>query len=604
MATHVPVPMPNEAAIEYPIHESTSSSDIEIGQPYTPPSEETDSPPLGDTDSDEREINDMAFIRSKGHENGNFDAKARTSFGGVDVDELGICASPAYTAYTSSTRSKRKGNRNRNRTGSTTGSESLAGMIRKGVVEHQLGLSLNLILLVFMSWSLFPSLRERLDALFMLSYRTEQQAGMFGQGPRDLWLVAAFIVFFTGVRAFMLDYVLIPLAGRLGVMKSKARVRFAEQGYLLLYYLMFWNFGLYLFIRDTPGSLPSPNISNSTQTHSSLSNLLISMWTQFPRLYLDAGMKVYYLSQLAFWIQQIIVVHLEEKRKDHYQMLTHHLVTVALMSTSYGYRQWRVGNAVLVCMDIVEIIFPSAKILKYIGWQRACDAAFALFVVVWLLARHAAYLTICWSIYAHVNEVVMPYGTYSLTQTASSAHGPGQSLTGVRLSPSGDDKALQHIYQPFLNPAAETVSFNARIRWRFLGMLLGLQCITLLWFCMIVRVVLKVLRGEGADDTRSDDEDGCDGEPFEDDDEEEVGPAQPSAPSIAAAEEKPRFIEVESSSKSFISRSSSGSRGSRPKSKGGGTFSSGLNLGDRKDILNRIGCLSEEQLAREREKKR
>ena len=90
----------------------------------------------------------------------------------------------------------------------------------------------------------------------------------------------------------------------------------------------------------------------------SLSNLLISLWTNYPRLLLGASMKVYYLSQLAFWAQQIFVIHVEEKRKDHYQMLTHHFVTVALLSTSYGYRQWRVGNAVLVCMDIVDLIFP------------------------------------------------------------------------------------------------------------------------------------------------------------------------------------------------------------------------------------------------------
>ena len=82
------------------------------------------------------------------------------------------------------------------------------------------------------------------------------------------------------------------------------------------------------------------------------------MWTHFPRLLVDAQMKIYYLSQLAFWTQQILVIHLEERRKDHYQMLTHHFTTVALMSTSYGFRQLRVGNAVLVCMDFVDLFFP------------------------------------------------------------------------------------------------------------------------------------------------------------------------------------------------------------------------------------------------------
>ena len=82
------------------------------------------------------------------------------------------------------------------------------------------------------------------------------------------------------------------------------------------------------------------------------------MWTYFPRLLVDAQMKGYYLSQLAFWITQILVIHLEERRKDHYQMLTHHFITIALMSTSYGHRQLRAGNAVLVCMDVVDLFFP------------------------------------------------------------------------------------------------------------------------------------------------------------------------------------------------------------------------------------------------------
>jgi acyl-CoA-dependent ceramide synthase len=123
-----------------------------------------------------------------------------------------------------------------------------------------------------------------------------------------------------------------------------------------------------------------------------------------------------------------------------------------------------------------------------------------------------------------------------------------------------------------------------------------------MWLIMIIKVVIRVLRGEGADDSRSD---------AEDEDEEELdeleqeNPVQPSAP-FTLNEPQQRFIEVEADSTelshSYIRRSGSGSK-SRPKSKGAGGFSSGLNFGDRKEILNRIGCLSEEQLAREREKK-
>lgn len=155
---------------------------------------------------------------------------------------------------------------------------------------------------------------------------------------------------------------------------------------------------------------------------------------------------------------------------------------------------------------------------------------------------------------------------------------------------------MENIFQPLLDPTAQTIGFNAWIRWGFLGLLLSLQCITILWFVMICRVIMRVLQGKGADDTRSDDE-GEDEGVLEDG----PGPVQPSLPFIAA-EEKPKFIEVESTASDLTYTPRRSGSGSKRKSKGGG-FSSSLHLGDHKDILNRIGCLSEEQLAREREKR-
>lgn len=237
---------------------------------------------------------------------------------------------------------------------STAPPESLAQMLRRGLVDHQLGLSINLILLVSLSWLLFPSLRERMEAFSTLSY--PRGNGKYGQGPKDLQLVLSLVVLFTAMRAFCLDYLLKPLASFLGIRRQKPRVRFAEQSYLLLYYCIYWTWGLQIMIKDTPSSLPNSQLN--------VQNFLISLWTAFPRLDIELAMKLYYLSQLAFWMQQILVIHVEEKRKDHYQMLTHHVVTVALLMTSYGYRQCRVGNAVLICMDIVDLIFPVRTTLE------------------------------------------------------------------------------------------------------------------------------------------------------------------------------------------------------------------------------------------------
>jgi very-long-chain ceramide synthase len=67
-------------------------------------------------------------------------------------------------------------------------------------------------------------------------------------------------------------------------------------------------------------------------------------------------MKWYYLLQFAFWLQQIIVVNIEERRKDHWQMFTHHIFTSALLLGSYGYYQTKVGNVILCLMDVGDIL--------------------------------------------------------------------------------------------------------------------------------------------------------------------------------------------------------------------------------------------------------
>jgi acyl-CoA-dependent ceramide synthase len=73
---------------------------------------------------------------------------------------------------------------------------------------------------------------------------------------------------------------------------------------------------------------------------------------------MNGVLKWYYLVQFAFWLQQIFVVNIEEKRKDYWQMFTHHIFTSALMFTSYGYYQTKVGVVILAIMDVVDLLLP------------------------------------------------------------------------------------------------------------------------------------------------------------------------------------------------------------------------------------------------------
>lgn len=91
---------------------------------------------------------------------------------------------------------------------------------------------------------------------------------------------------------------------------------------------------------------------------------LRQLWAGWPNRELDGLFKWYYLVQFAFWVQQILVVNIEERRKDHAQMFTHHIITCALMFTSYAYHQTKVGNVILCLMDVVDLFLAVSMIFR------------------------------------------------------------------------------------------------------------------------------------------------------------------------------------------------------------------------------------------------
>lgn len=92
---------------------------------------------------------------------------------------------------------------------------------------------------------------------------------------------------------------------------------------------------------------------------------LTELWTNWPNREMDFVMKTYILGQWAFWIQQLIVINIEERRKDHWQMFTHHLITIGLVSSCYSYHHVRVGNLILVIMDIGDLLLAVSLTSPY-----------------------------------------------------------------------------------------------------------------------------------------------------------------------------------------------------------------------------------------------
>jgi acyl-CoA-dependent ceramide synthase len=73
-------------------------------------------------------------------------------------------------------------------------------------------------------------------------------------------------------------------------------------------------------------------------------------------------LKWYLLVQFAIWFQQIMVINMEERRKDHWRMFSHHIMTCMLLLTSYGYHQTKFANLILCLTDVVDILLPVGHI--------------------------------------------------------------------------------------------------------------------------------------------------------------------------------------------------------------------------------------------------
>ncbi|KAL0088029.1 TLC domain-containing protein [Phycomyces blakesleeanus] len=280
----------------------------------------------------------------------------------------------------------------------------------------------------------------------LVSY--EQAPGSYGKGIKDIYFVCFWVIVITFARNTLMNHVCHPLAQRGGMHSFAKRQKLAEQTSMCVYYSIFWVVGMYLMYH-------SPHWMNTSQ-----------YWIDYPHTLISRGMKTYYLIQVSFYIQQTYAINVESRRKDHYAMIIHHLITGTLLVASYYSNFTRIGNAVLCCMDLADVLLPLAKILKYTHRNILCDITFGLFAIVWPVTRHGFFTIIVWA----------------------TAVEPPQYI----------DMKWEPEKEKYFTPLTQKI---------YLSLFMSLNIIMLYWFAMILKVIFGVLSGKNAEDVRSDDED-------------------------------------------------------------------------------------------------
>ena len=301
-----------------------------------------------------------------------------------------------------------------------------------------------------------------LEPFFMLSYPIPGTNPVeYGKGPKDFCFVLTAMLFFTFFREFWMQVILRPLAITCGVQKKAKINRFMEQTYSIVYYGLSGPFGLYIMYHT-----PIWYFETS------------AFYDQFPHRSHFALFKLFYLLQASFWAQQSVVLslQLEKPRKDFYELVFHHIVTMALIFLSYRFHFTWIGLAVYITMDVSDFFLATSKTLNYLN-SSITGPFFICFMGVWIYTRHYLNIRILYSILTEFSTI----GPFELNW--------------------------------------ETQQYKCRISQviTFL-LLLALQWVNAYWLFLIIRIAYRyVFSGVGKDE-RSDDEDDEEEEEAEQDD--------------------------------------------------------------------------------------
>lgn len=114
----------------------------------------------------------------------------------------------------------------------------------------------------------------------------------------------------------------------------------------------------------------------------------------------------------------------------------------------------------------VRLLYQLAKMLRYLGLSNLCDLTFVVFLVGWLLTRQVGLFLVIRSI------------IFDLPQ-----------------------------YIPYRWDPSEGFLWTRKIHYTFIGAMSVLLCLATMWFYLACMVAIRVVRGMGAEDSRSDDED-------------------------------------------------------------------------------------------------
>ncbi|TIA68397.1 hypothetical protein E3P91_04089 [Wallemia ichthyophaga] len=314
-------------------------------------------------------------------------------------------------------------------------------------------------LVAWLNWRVFtPDAPNPLTPLLFLSNPVPRHADdplsttRYAKSYYDILFVLFYVIVFSFLRQFITLYILHPFAVKIGTKPAKIP-RFLEQAYTFLYFLSAGSIGVWVMYQE-------PTWWYRTE----------HFWLEYPHWDMKYHIKLYYLLQTSYWLQQmlVLILRLEKPRKDFNELVMHHIVTLWLILWSYLINLSMIGNAIFVTMDVSDIFLALAKCYNYVKpghWLG--NVIFGFFIIVWTYMRHWLNLRILYSVYTQFTLIPLENRRW--------------------WTPDG-------------------VWMVGWMQWQIFLPILALQLLNLFWYFLIWRILIRALVYNHLADERSDDE--------------------------------------------------------------------------------------------------
>lgn len=101
----------------------------------------------------------------------------------------------------------------------------------------------------------------------------------------------------------------------------------------------------------------------------------------------STGIQFYNIFTLSFYLALTFMHLIEERQKDFWSMLVHHIIAISLVLYGWTCNFHRLFSLVQIVHDCPDTLLEAARMLRYAKFNESSKYAFGLFAMISLITR-------------------------------------------------------------------------------------------------------------------------------------------------------------------------------------------------------------------------